>query len=178
MPDKRAAGRPRGSQSAATREAQFQPEFLVRMLNEAFHGPAWHGPALQQTLAGCTHGDAERRLAAGRNTIHELVLHTAYGKHILRSRLTNEHRRFPRPLARSWWPRIVDSGPDGWLSDLGVLGTTHADLIATLGTMSSAKLARKRTGKRHTLAEELLGLVLHDIYHAGQIALIRKVVSA
>jgi uncharacterized damage-inducible protein DinB len=148
------------------------------MLDDAYHGPAWHGPALRQTLAGCTYEEAQRRLAPGRNTIHELVMHAAYSKHLVRVRLTSERQRFPRPLARPWWPRVVSADRNGWEADLHLLDTTHVSLAEAVAGSRPSQLARKRPGKRWTIGEELMGMVLHDIYHAGQIALIRKVVSA
>lgn len=165
-----------GRTGTTRREGRFQPRFLIRTLDEAFHGPAWHGPALKATLHGCTPAEAERRLAPGRNTVRELVLHTAYGKHLVRARLTSDPRRFPRPLRRPWWPKTVDLSPDGWREDLALLDAAHAALVASLAKMTPAGLAQRRPGKRHTLGEEIIGIVLHDTYHAGQIALIRKLV--
>jgi hypothetical protein len=149
---------------------------LIRTLDEAFHGPAWHGPALKVTLHGCTPAEAERRLAPGRNTVRELVLHAAYGKHLVRARLTSDLRRFPRPLRRPWWPKTVDLSPDGWRKDLALLDAAHEALVESLAKMTPAGLVRRRPGNRHTLGEEIIGIVLHDTYHAGQIALIRKLV--
>lgn len=175
---------PRSQRSAVGKTARMasQPQidgsFLLKILNEGYHGPAWHGPALEQTLQGCTYAESQHRLAPGRNTIHELVLHAAYGKHIVRVRLTNDRRRFPRPMVRSWWPRVVDASEQGWNDDLRLLGSAHVELADTIANMSRAQFARRRPGKTRTLAEEALGLVLHDVYHAGQIALIRKVIAA
>lgn len=163
---------------ASSGAGPLSPGLLVRTLDSAFHGPAWHGPALEQTLKGCTHAEAERRLAAGRNTIRELVLHAAYGKYIVRARLTKSARRFPRPLRRSWWPRVVDPSAEGWLSDLELLGIMHATLVESVGNMSALQLARRRPGKQHSWGDEIIGIVLHDTYHAGQIALIRKLTVA
>lgn len=180
MPDVRRAPRTGRTAHAATGrgDAVPHPEFWIRVLDEAFHGPAWHGPSLKSTLRQCTHAEAGRRLAPGRNTVWELVLHAAYGKHLVRARLTNDRRRFPRPLGRSWWPRIVDPTPDGWQQDLALLDASHAALTRSIADATSTQLARRRAGTRHTMSDELMGIVLHDTYHAGQIALVRKLLPA
>jgi hypothetical protein len=178
MPSVSPARRPRGADAADHRQAQLPPQVLLRALDEAFHGPAWHGPALKVTLHHCTPAEAQRRLAPGRNTVWELALHAAYGKHILRVRLTGDRRRFRRPLTTPWWPKVVDPSPDGWREDLALLDASHAELVESLGDVTPQQLGRRRPGKRHTIGEELIGLVLHDTYHAGQIALIRKLASA
>lgn len=147
---------------------------LVRTLDEAYRGPAWHGPSFLATLRDCSIEEARHRVAPGRNTIWELVLHAAYGKHILRVRLTNERRRFPRALARSWWPVAPDPTLPQWREDLALLETSHRALVEAVATAPAARLARRRSGRRHTIGEEILGLALHDTYHAGQIALLRK----
>ena len=178
MPSVGSAPPRRGAQGRTAREAPLTPRFLIRMLGEAFHGPAWHGPALLPALHGCTPADAERRLAPGRNTIHELVLHAAYGKHIVRGRLTSDPRRFGRPLTRPWWPRVVDPSAAGWHDDLALLDSANSALVDALDHTTPVRLARRRPGKQRTLGEEVLGIVLHDTYHAGQIALLRKLAGS
>lgn len=162
--------------SAGARPAThpLSPRLLARTLEEAHHGPAWHGPALRPILNGCDAAEASWRIADGRNTIWELVLHAAYGKHIIRIRLTGMHARFPRPAARYWWPAAPEPSDEAWSADLALLDATHRALVEAIETISPATLAKRRAGKRHTLGDEALGLALHDTYHGGQIALLRK----
>ena len=151
---------------------------LLRALDEAHRGPAWHGPALLVTLRHCSVDEASHRIAPGRNTIWELVLHAAYGKHRVRVRLTGDRRRFPRALARDWWPVAPDPSEAQWKDDLALLDDSHRALVEAVAEADDARLARRRAGRRHTMAEEILGIALHDTYHAGQITLIRKLFQA
>lgn len=160
-----------GAQSASN---SLSPRLLARTLEEAHHGPAWHGPALRPILNGCDATEASWRVADGRNTIWELVLHAAYGKHIIRTRLTGTRARFPRAAARYWWPAAPEPSDEAWSADLALLDATHRALVEAIESISPATLARRRAGKRHTLGDEALGIALHDTYHGGQIALLRK----
>jgi hypothetical protein len=163
-----------GRRRESARRALPSSAVLVAALEEAYRGPAWHGPALLVTLRGCTPDEASWRAAAGRNTIWELALHAAYGKHLLRVRLTGERRRFPRVLGRSWWPVAPEPSAAQWQEDLALLESAHRALVEGVAEASAARFARRRAGRRHTIAEEILGLALHDTYHGGQIALLRK----
>lgn len=149
----------------------------MRALDEAYRGPAWHGPSLRSTLRDCPIEVAAKRVAPGRNTIWELLLHAAYGKHLGRVRLTGERRRFPHPMARSWWPVAPAPSSAQWEEDLALLDEAHRALVEAVRDAPAARLARRRAGRRHTMAEEILGLALHDTYHGGQISLLRRILQ-
>lgn len=143
------------------------PSELEQLLDEAFHGPAWHGPSLWSTLKGVSWRQALWRPAPGRNTIWELVLHAAYGKHLVRRRLSGGGPAFPRPLRKAWWPRLPTQ-PDAaaWRADLALLRESHEQLM-------QAVRHPRRAARRHTV-----GIALHDTYHAGQIRLLRRLAAA
>jgi len=132
-------------------------------LNEAFAGPAWHGPSLVGALRGVSDDLAAWRPAAGRHTIREIVLHCAYWKHIVRGRLTGLREQFARP-GRNW----IEAGAESWRGDLVLLKDEHRRLIAVVRRLPD------RGASRRAAARNIRGIGAHDIYHAGQIQLIRK----
>jgi uncharacterized damage-inducible protein DinB len=146
-------------------------------LGESYAGPAWHGPTVREVLRGLTAAQAIRRPAPGRNTVWELVLHLAYGRHLMLRRMnpTSSGGRFPYPLRRAWWPRAPAVRTErAWRADLALLDEYHARLLKAVADASDAALRRKRGRNRRTIAQELIGLALHDTYHAGQIRLIAR----
>ena len=149
---------------------------LMRLLDDAFSGPAWHGPSLRGSLRGATAAEALWRPAPGRNCVWDLVLHAAYGKHLVIHRLDPvASPRFPRPLARAWWPALPDD-PDAaaWRRDRALLDEYHRRLVEVVAELSPARLLVTLAGARHTLGQEVAGVALHDVYHAGQIRLVRR----
>ena len=149
---------------------------VVALLDEAFTGPAWHGPSLTGALRGVTPAEARWRVAPGRNTVWELLLHTAYTKHVVLGRLLGRTERFARPLPRAWWPATPDPADDAaWRRDRALLDASHRALVAAVRQASPAALSR---GARRPLAEQLAGAALHDTYHGGQISLLRKLYRA
>jgi hypothetical protein len=146
----------------------MMPHPLERLLDEAFRGPAWHGPSLWSTLKGVTATQALWRPAPGRNTIWELVLHTSHGTHLVRRRLLGRGApTFPRPLRKNWWP-AMPAEPDraAWRADLALLLECHERL------MEAVRRPRQAAHK------QMIGIALHDTYHAGQIRLIRRLAAA
>lgn len=149
---------------------------LRRLLDSAFAGPAWHGPTLRSALRGVKADEALWRPAPGRNRIWELALHAAYAKHRVLVRLDHSASgRFPRRLDRQWWPRLPEEETDSaWQADLVLLEESHRALSEAVAALPSTRLAQSRPGVPFTLAEEVAGAALHDVYHAGQIRLVRR----
>ena len=155
---------------------------LIRLLTEAFKGPAWHGASLRSTLRGITWQEALWRPAPGRNTIWDLTVHAARGKHIVLQRLAPEAAgRFPRRLPRTWWPRTAaEDAASGagsaaaWNQDLALLEESHRALVDAVSTVPVERLYTRRRGRRDTIGQEVSGIALHDVYHAGQIRLLHK----
>lgn len=153
---------------------------LERMLNEAFIGPAWHGPSVKVALRGV---DAERALwrpGPGRPNVWEQALHCALGKHIVAERLDPSVRpRFPRTRSSSWWSPSPDlasaaARAQAWAEDLALLDACHERLLATLRRVPRARLDAPQGRTNVTLGQQVAGMVMHDAYHAGQISLVLR----
>jgi len=160
----------------APRASRTDSAGAAALLEEAFRGPAWHGPSLTNVLRGVTPAEALWRPAPGRNTIWELLLHTAYTKHVVLGRLVGRTDRFARALPRAWWPATPAPADDAaWRRDRALLDTSHRALVDAVRGASPAALAR---GAKRPLIEQLAGAALHDTYHGGQIGLLRKLYRA
>jgi len=162
---------------SATRPLDPARNELLRLLDEAFRGPAWHGPSVLAALRGVDAEQALRTSTASDNRIWDIALHLAYSKYIVARRLSPEAAgSFPRAMQRSWWPALLEregeSIEQAWKRDLRLLRDSHAALSELVAQLPAARLGERRSGKRFTLAQEVSGLALHDAYHAGQIRLI------
>ena len=141
-----------------------------RLLHEVYHGPAWHGPAVKEVLRGVGADVAAKRLEPGRNSIWELVLHLAHGRHLLAERTTNTTHEFPRRIREPWWPIIDYEMTDAaWQRDLRLLDDCQQRLMHAVVHATPEQLARTPEGSTHSLSDQLLGMAVHDGYHAGQI---------
>ena len=149
---------------------------IRRTLSDIYGGPAWHGASLLQTVRSISAAQARRRPGPRRNTIWELVLHLAYTRHRVLARLgAAPTARFPRPLARDWWPRMPDrTGPVAWRADLDLLAEYQSRLLEAVRTVPEARLRRRRAGQPRSVGHELLNVAVHDAYHTGQIRLLLR----
>jgi hypothetical protein len=140
---------------------------LLQSLDTAFDQRSWHGATLAGTLRGVTARTAARRVH-GRKTVWEQVLHTAYWKQRVLNKLTGP-ARFPR--SPSNWP-AMPAKPDepAWAADVDLLRTLHRDLRAAVASMPPKKL----DGKTVWLIQ---GAAAHDLYHAGQIKLLLRMMG-
>jgi hypothetical protein len=147
---------------------------LLRLLDEVYRGPAWHGPSVKESLESVTAKVARQKLSPERNSIWELVLHLAHGRHLLIERVDDAPSEpFPRTIREPWWPVIgYETSDDAWRTDLQLLDDTHAKFIDAVRRATPKQLARHPQGATHVIADQLLGMAVHDAYHAGQIRLL------
>lgn len=145
---------------------------LVDNLDRAYRGPSWHGTSLRGTLRGMTPARALRRPAAKRNCVWDLVLHTAYWKYVVRRKLTGEARgSFPREGAN--FPALPEpANAAAWKADLRLLDEQHELLRAAVLALAPANLERKLGSWR--VIDLALGAAAHDLHHAGQINLLKR----
>lgn len=151
---------------------------LLRLLDQGFDTQAWHGPTLGGAIRGLTPRQAAWRPAPRRHCIWELVLHTAYWKYAVRRRLTGgEVDSFPR--SGSNWPRLPEQLTSAaWRRDVALLKTEHRKLRAVVARLPTRLLTVKGGRGRWTNAEMIHGIAMHDLYHAGQIQLIKRLQGA
>ena len=147
---------------------------ILAMLEESYAGPAWHGPSVLEALDGVSASTAARKMDAQRNSIWELVLHLAHGRHLLAERTTSEPgAAFPREIREPWWPVSPrDTGDAAWRADLALLDDRQRMLMDAIRRATPAQLGRVPQGSQLSTARQLLGMALHDAYHAGQIRLL------
>ena len=147
-------------------------ELLVDNLDRAYRGPSWHGTSLRGTLRGLKPAQALRKPAPERNSIWELLLHAAYWKYVVRRKLAGDARgSFPR--AGSNFPELPER-PDAaaWKADVKLLDDEHAALLEAVRELSPARLEQAQ-GTWRTL-DLVLGAAAHDLHHAGQINLLKR----
>lgn len=147
---------------------------LLRLLDQGFDHAAWHGPTLGGAIRGLTARQAAWRPARGRHSVWEIALHAAYWKYAVRRRLTGGAQGgFPREGSN--WPAMPDVPDQGhWRADVRLLKEEHRKLRRVVSALSPKVLGRRVDKKRWTYSETIHGIAMHDLYHAGQIQLLKK----
>jgi uncharacterized damage-inducible protein DinB len=149
-------------------------ELLLTLLDQAYDRRSWHGTNLRGSIRGLTAAEAAWRPRRDRHNIHEIVVHAAYWKYAVRRRFTAE-RRGSFPLEGSNWFRREHAGVEAWRADVRLLDESHRLLRAAIAELDEPALSRVpvRGGSVSNLGL-LAGIIAHDLYHAGQIQLLKK----
>ena len=151
-----------------------QVSLLLEIIDHAYEKKAWHGPNLRGSVRGLTAQEAAWRPGRGRHNIWEIVLHTAYWKYSIRRRLRSEKRGSFALAGSNWFSRSLEGSGKAWRADLALLDETHRSIRQAVKALTEEDLARKAGGSRYTNAALICGIASHDLYHAGQIQLIKR----
>ena len=138
---------------------------LLELLDEGFNKTAWHGPNLLASIRRLDHETASKVIVRGRKTIWEQVLHAAYWKQRVLNQLVGTER-FPRSPAN--WPRVPELATgEAWREDVALLVNIHVRLRRAVEGLREEELTPK-------LMKFIRGAAMHDVYHAGQINLLKR----
>lgn len=151
---------------------------LLKLLDEAYEKKAWHGPNLRGSLRGLTAAEAAWRPAPGRHNVWELVLHAAYWKYAVRRRLTGEKRGSFARKGSNWFATPAPPRREAWLADRALLDREHRLLRQVVAGFSDERLPERSAGSRQTIGTLIAGIASHDLYHVGQIQLVKALRSA
>ena len=147
--------------------------FILTLIDQAYEKPTWHGPNLKQSIRGVAAKQAAWRPGPGRHNIWEETLHAAYWKYVVRGKLEGGKRGSFALKGSNFFPRPQEGKltEAAWRADKDLLDREHRalrDVIAkSLGTNPPPKVFRL-----------VYGISFHDIYHAGQIRLLRRLNGA
>lgn len=146
-----------------------ETERIAHQLRRGFSGGAWHGPSVLETLEGIDEEKARARPVAGAHSIQEIVAHlVAWQEEPLR-RLKGEGRG-DLPPSEDW--------PEGSFRELVErLKRAHEELLSAVAAMDDAVLDELVKGRKDSVYVLLHGVVQHNLYHAGQIAILKKALS-
>lgn len=151
---------------------------LLDLLDEAFDRRSWHGTNLRGSIRRLTAREAAWRPGPARHNVWEIVVHAAYWKYAARRRLTGE-KRGSFPLEGSnWFPRPLTRTEQAWRADVGLLLDEHRRLREAVARVRPADLRRRAPGSRFSIAGLIRGVAAHDLYHAGQIQLLKRLRSS
>lgn len=144
-------------------------QWLVALLEEGYQRKTWHGPNLRQSLKGISAKQAAWRPAPGRHNIWELTLHAAYWKYVVRRKLEGGKRGSFVLNGSNFFerPKKGKNTDATWRSDLAILENEHRALAKSIRQALRKPISPKQL-------RMLYGVAFHDVYHAGQIRVLRR----
>ena len=147
---------------------------LLLQLDEAFDRRSWHGTNLRGSLRGMSAARASARPAPGRHNAWEIAVHAAYWKYAAWRRLKGAPRgSFPLE-GSNWFARPEALEMRAWRADVALLDATHRTWRSAVAALEDEDLRLMPRGSRVSTFALLSGVAAHDLYHAGQIQLLKR----
>ena len=152
-----------------------EPALIADQLRRAFEGDAWHGPALLELLRDVDSATAAAKPLPNAHSIWELVLHIAAWDGAAYRRLGGEKVQLtgtanfpvvPKPTAAAWRKAVAQAKK------------MHDVLMKTVAALPESRLRERVPGKKYDFYHLLHGVAQHELYHAGQIAILKKIESS
>jgi uncharacterized damage-inducible protein DinB len=153
-----------------------ETERIQDQLRRAFEGEAWHGPSIRALLAGIGAEQAAQRPLRDAHSIWEIVLHIAAWEDAVRRQLEGEVVRDLPPDQD--WPAVRETGAPAWRETVAALERGHLRLRERVAAFPDERLAERVPAKDYSFYGTLHGVIQHDLYHGGQIAILKKAVVA
>jgi uncharacterized damage-inducible protein DinB len=144
---------------------------IIDELKEIHDGEPWHGPSLKEILSGVTAEQAAAKPLANAHSIWEITLHVAAWEGVMIRRLAGLQTDEPE---EGDFPAVTDASEEAWRLTIARLDERHRRLIEAVATLTDERLREIVPGKDYTVEYMLRGLTSHPVYHAGQIALLKK----
>jgi uncharacterized damage-inducible protein DinB len=148
---------------------------IKSQLRRAFEGEAWHGPSVLELLKDVTAEQAAAHPITGAHSIWELALHIATWERFVRRRIVETTAL--EPTDDENFPTVQDTSEQAWRTAVEEITSNHQALLETVAALDDAKLSEIVPGKPYSVYFMLHGVIQHDLYHAGQIALLKKATS-
>ena len=144
---------------------------INNQLRRAFAGEAWHGPSLMELLADVQAERAARKPIAGAHSIWELVLHIAFWEEVSRLRAEGDDTEYQDEDGLF---TVTDSSEEAWQEAIEKLKSANEALRQTIAKLDDSQLDDLVAGQEYSIYFMLHGCIQHNLYHAGQIALLKK----
>jgi hypothetical protein len=135
---------------------------LLSIIDQAYDRKSWHGPNLRGSIRGLSLKQAAWRPDGKRHNIWEIVVHAAYWKYVVRRKLTGEPRGSFPLKGSNWFRRPEECTEKAWKSDVALLDQMHRSVRDAIAGSTAGDL------------KLISGIAAHDVYHAGQIQLLKK----
>lgn len=142
---------------------------LLAAMDEAYEKNGWHGTTLRNAVRGVSDEAVYWRPAPGRHNVWELTVHAAYWKYVARRRLLGGLKRGSFPLKGSNWIESPnDAALPSWHEAVQLLEEQHRALREVVASLDGKALGDPKKVRL------VYGVTAHDLYHAGQIQLVKR----
>lgn len=148
---------------------------IADQLQRAFYGSAWHGPAVMELLADVDAATAAAKPVQNVHSIWELLLHVAAWDAAAITRISGSKCQL---TGDANFPPVTRRTESAWRTTVSEAKRTHDKLVKAVSGLSDRRLRDRVPGKRYNFYHLLHGIAQHELYHAGQMAILKKLLRS
>ena len=149
-------------------------EVIADQISRAFRGESWHGPSVREVLDGVSAEDAAAHPIPGAHSIWEIVLHMIGGYKLVLQRVRGERAQLS---PEEEWPAAAGPSAEAWRDSQRLLDELNQQLQSAVRAFPAERLSQE-LGSEYSAFTQFSGTPQHDLYHAGQIVVLKKALSA
>jgi uncharacterized damage-inducible protein DinB len=127
-----------------------------------------------EVLAGVSAEDAAAHPIQGAHSIWEIVLHMTGGYRLVLRRVRGERAQLS---PEEEWPPVPEPSSEAWQESQRTLYELNQQLQTAVRAFPAERLSQE-LGSEYSAFTQFSGTPQHDLYHAGQIVLLKKALSA
>ena len=150
-------------------------ERIEDQLRRSIQGDAWHGPALNELIDDVTAEEAAAKPIPHAHSIWEILLHIISDQELVLERLAGKPASYS---GEQDWPPVRDESSTAWASAIRSLNNASARLSKAILELDATQLDKPIVAGFSSVYTTLHGDVQHNLYHAGQIALLKKAIRS
>ena len=150
---------------------------MADQLRRAFEGNAWHGPAVKELLAEVSATQAAARPIASAHSIWELMLHIEAWENVAIAAISGIAMPKPMPPEQDF-PKVTDKSEAAFKKANERLFEVNQKLGGAIEKFDAKRLEDTVPGRAYDFYHLFHGMTQHALYHAGQIALLKKTEQA
>jgi len=151
---------------------------LIEMFNAAAHGKTWHGQSVWETLQNISAEEAAAHPIPESHSIWDYLLHLINWRDYAIRTLLDDQPYIVELNTEKDWTTITDFSPEAWQAALELYKNSTDELSEAIKILDDSKLEEIVPGHKFTFYTLLHGVIQHDIYHSGQIILLKKMLKA
>ena len=148
---------------------------ILDQYDRAMDGDAWHGDPVWKILDSISAEQAAWRAAPQVHTVWELVGHMTFWEMEVVRRL---RQLPPGPLEELNFPAMPEATAENWAGTLSEFRKSNLEFRTAVMKLDDSQLDRQLPGRDKSIYVEVHGVVQHHLYHAGQIAILGKILTA
>ena len=152
-------------------------QLLLKLIDQSYNKKSWHGTNLRGSIRVLTVHEALWRPSPARHNIWEIVVHCAYWKYAVRRRILGEKRGSFPLKGSNWFRRTRNLTETQWRSDVQLMEECHRLLREIVTKLPAEDLKHIPHGSTVDNAMILTGIASHDVYHAGQIQILKRLMK-